>query len=103
MCVSSISKDGCGYYYSKNKHNYLRTNSLGSYPECWRNANVTAIPKFAPSPDKENSCPILITPILSKVYDKLVSHKLSSFCDKFVFLPAAQFAYRKGKLEFISS
>ena len=30
---------------------------------------------------------------MSKVYDKLVSHKLSSFC---VFFPDAQFAYRKG-------
>ena len=30
------------------------------------------------------------------VHEKLVSHKLSSFCEKHVFLPAAQFAYRKG-------
>ena len=36
-----------------------------------------------------------ITPILPKVYEKLVSHKLSSFCNKCSFLPAAQFAYRK--------
>ena len=38
--------------------------------------------------------PISITPILSEVYEKLVSHKLASFC-KCVFLPADQFAYRK--------
>ena len=30
------------------------------------------------------------------VYDKLVSHKLLSFCEKYGSLPAAQFAYRKG-------
>ena len=36
-----------------------------------------------------------ITPILFKVYDKLVSHKLSSFCTKYGLLPAAQFAYMK--------
>ena len=30
------------------------------------------------------------------VYEKLVSHKLSSYCEKHVFLAAAQFAYRKG-------
>ena len=35
-------------------------------------------------------------PILSKVYEKLVSHKLSSFSEKYGLLPAAQFAYRKG-------
>ena len=38
---------------------------LGSYPECWRFANVTAIPKDAPSPDRENYNPISITSILS--------------------------------------
>ena len=27
---------------------------LGSFPECWQSANVTAIPKGAPSPDREN-------------------------------------------------
>ena len=57
---------------------------LGSFPECWQSVNVTAIPKGAPSPNRENCHPISITPILSKVYEKLVSHKLSSFCDKYV-------------------
>ena len=52
---------------------------LGSFPERWRSANVTAIPKGAPSPDRENYRPTSITPIPSKVYEKLVSHKLSSF------------------------
>ena len=45
----------------------------------------------------ENYQPISITSILSKVYEKLVSHKLSNFCNKYSFLPAAQFAYRKGQ------
>ena len=39
---------------------------LGSFLECWRSANVTAIPKGAPYPNRENYCPISITPILSK-------------------------------------
>ena len=30
------------------------------------------------------------------MYEKLVSHKLSSFCVKYGSLPSAQFAYRKG-------
>ena len=30
------------------------------------------------------------------MYEKLVSHKLSSFCEKYGLLPVAQFAYRKG-------
>ena len=40
--------------------------------------------------------PISTSPILSKGYEKLVSHKLSNFCEKFGLLTAAQFAYRKG-------
>ena len=30
------------------------------------------------------------------MYEKLVSHKLSGFCEKYDFLSAANFAYRKG-------
>ena len=47
----------------------------GSFPECWRSAKVTAIPNGAPSPDGENYRPMSLTHILSKVYEKLVSHK----------------------------
>ena len=68
---------------------------LGSFPECWRSANVTAIPKSAPPPDRETYRPISITRILSKVYEKFVSHKLCSFCEKYGLLPAAQVTYRK--------
>ena len=79
-CVNSISKDGCGCYWFKTKHNFCRLISRWSLPECWQSANVTAIPKGAPSPDWENYRPISLTPILSMVYEKFVSHKLSSFC-----------------------
>ena len=58
-------------------------------------SNVTAIPNGAPSPDRKNYLPISITPILSKVYEKLVSHKLSRFYEKYGFLPAAQFVIVK--------
>ena len=63
---------------------------LGSFQECWQSPNVTAIPKGAPSPDRENYRPISITPILSKMYEKFVSHKLSCFCKQCGLLPAAQ-------------
>ena len=57
----------------------------GSFPECWRSTNVTAIPKGDTSPARENYHPISITPILSKMYEKLVSHKLSSFLRNICF------------------
>ena len=36
---------------------------LGSFLECLLSANVTAIPKGAASPDRENYQPISITPV----------------------------------------
>ena len=52
----------------------------GSFLECWRSANVTEIQKVAASHDRKNyNRSISITSILSKVSEKLVSHKLSSF------------------------
>ena len=44
---------------------FRRPTRLGSFPDCWRSANVTAIPKGASSPDRENYRPISISPILS--------------------------------------
>ena len=64
---------------------FCRLIRRGSFPECLRSANVTAIPKGPPSHDRENFRPISITPILSKVYEKLVSHGVSSFCEKYIF------------------
>ena len=73
---------------------FRRLIRLESFPDCWRSANVTAIPKGVPSPDKKHYRPISITHILSKVYEKLVSHKLFSFYEKYGLLPADQPAYR---------
>ena len=51
----------------------------GSFPVCWWSASVTATLKGALSPEWEKYHQISITPILSKVYEKLVSHKLACF------------------------
>ena len=72
-CASSISKDG---YISAPKLSIILRRS---FLECWLSVNVTAIPKGALSPDRENYRPISITPILFKLYEKIISHKLSIF------------------------
>ena len=47
---------------------------LGSFPPCWRQANVTPIPKGPPSYSSvANYRPISITSLLSKVFERLVS------------------------------
>ena len=43
---------------------FLKLIRPGSFPECWGSAKVTAIPKYAPSPDRKNYRPISINPIL---------------------------------------
>ena len=41
---------------------------LGSFPACWRQANVTPIPKGPPSSSVANHRPIYITSVLSTVF-----------------------------------
>ena len=69
---------------------------LGSFPACWRQANVTPIPKGPPSSSVANYRPISITSVLSKVFVRLVSFRLGRFMERSGVLPTTQFAYRKG-------
>ena len=64
---------------------FRRLIRLGSFSKCSPIANVTANQKDGASPGRERYRPMSITPILSKVYDKLVSHMLSGFARNMVF------------------
>ena len=75
---------------------FRRLLRLGSFPVCWRVANVTPIPKGPPASSASNCRPIYITPILSKVFESLVSVRLGRFMECRGVLPTTQFAYRKG-------
>ena len=63
---------------------------------CWRQANVTPIPKGTSSSSGANYRPISITPVLSKVFEHLVVVRLGRFMEHCGVLPTTQFAYRKG-------
>ena len=54
---------------------------LGSFPVCWRVAHVTPIPKGPPSSSASNYRPISLTPILSKVFERLVSVRPGRFME----------------------
>ena len=69
---------------------------LGSFPACWRQANLTPIPKGPSSYSVANYRPISITSVLSKVFERLVSVRLGQFMERSDVLPTTQFAYRKG-------
>ena len=68
---------------------------LGSFPACWRQANVSPIQKGPPSSSVANYRPISIT-VLSNVFERLVSVGLGRFMKRSGVLPTTQFAYRKG-------
>ena len=70
---------------------------LGSFLSCWRQANVTPIPKSPPSSSVANYRPISILSVLSKVFERLVSVRFGRFMERSgVLLPTTQFAFRKG-------
>ena len=50
---------------------FRRLVRLGSFPACWRQANVTPIPKGPPSLSVANYRPISITSVLSEVFERL--------------------------------
>ena len=71
--------------------------SRGSFPQCWRIANITPIPKgSAPSIHPNDYRPISITPVLSKIFERLLARRLTQFLDINKILPMYQFAYKKG-------
>ena len=55
---------------------FQRLVRLGSFPACWRQANVTPIPKGPLSSSVANYRPISITSVLSKVFERPVSVRL---------------------------
>ena len=69
---------------------------LGSFPDCWRQANVTPIPKGPPSSSVANYRLISITSLLSQVFECLVSVRLGQFMEWSGVLPTTRFAYWKG-------
>ena len=55
---------------------FRRLVRLGSFPPCWRQANITPIPKGPASFAVVNYRPISITSVFSKVFQCLVSVRL---------------------------
>ena len=67
----------------------------GSFPACWRCANVVPVPKEAASSMPKDYRPISITPVLSKVFESLISCRLRRFMEDEALFPRHQFAYRQ--------
>ena len=69
----------------------------GSFPVCWRSANVTPIPKgSSPTSYPGDYRPISITPVLSKIFERLLAKRLTRFLNSNNLLHDKQFGFRKG-------
>ena len=69
----------------------------GNFSLCWRVGNVSPLSKCGSG----SSCPsdyrpITITPILSKVFERLLAKRLNAFAEKNNLFPSMQFGFRKG-------
>ena len=76
---------------------FRRLVRLGSFPACWKQANVTPIMKGQPSSSVDNYRPISRTSVVSTVSDLLVSIHLGRFMERSSVLRTTQFASLKGQ------
>ena len=67
----------------------------GEFPLKWRIADVTPIPKGPLSTLVCNYRPISITPVLSKVFERLIALRFGRFLERSGVLPSHQYSYRK--------
>ena len=69
----------------------------GCFSLCWRTANVTPTSKTAIAGSSPSDYrPISITPILSKVFERLLAKRLNKYAEKYNLFPDQQFGFRKG-------
>lgn len=69
----------------------------GTFPRNMQCAKITAIYKKGDKNDLFNYRPISILPIFSKVFEKLILKRLTSFTERYNILTPAQYGFRKNK------
>ena len=67
----------------------------GEFPLEWRIADVTPIPKGPLSALVCSYRPILITPVLLKVFERLIALRFGRFLERSGVLPSHQYSHRK--------
>ena len=68
----------------------------GNFTAYWKLVDVIPVPKESSSPDVRDYRPILVTTLLSKVYENIVAGMLSYFLESNILLPPSQSSYRRG-------
>ena len=76
---------------------FRKLSKRGSFSTCWRIGNITPLCKCGSgSSSPADYRPISITPVLSKIYERLLAKRLSSYAESNNMFPSLQFGFRKG-------
>ena len=83
--------------YIENSLVYIFNTSLkrSKFPDDWKTARVTPIFKEGDTPDKWNYSPISVLPVISRLFENLVSNKLYQYLDHNGLLSPNQFSFRR--------
>ena len=82
--------------YVENSLAYIFNTSLerNKFPDDWKTARVTTIFKNGKKSDKSNYCPISVLPVISRLFEKLVSNQLYQYLDHYGLLSPNQSGFR---------
>ena len=76
---------------------FRKESRAGAFSSCWRFGNVTPLSKCGGnSSNPSDFRPITITPVLSKIYERLLARRLNAFAERNKIFPTLQFGFRKG-------
>ena len=71
--------------------------SSGCFPNEWKEANVSAVPKSRDSNDVKNYCPISVILVVGKVFESLVHQQLYSYLGENHLLRENQSGFRPNR------
>ena len=76
---------------------FRKLTRVGGFSLFWRTGNITPTSKSATAGScPSNYRPISITPILSKIFERLLAKRLNTYAEKHEIFPRQQFGFRKG-------
>ena len=67
-----------------------------TFPDVWKQSNITPIHKGGPVDDPCNYCPISVVPVIAKILEKIVSIQLTGYLEINHLFHPHHGAYRPG-------
>ena len=86
----------CPYISRKLTYLINKVITLNSYPDIWKEALITPIPKSGVRTDPSNYRPIASLPILSKVSEKIIANQIRQFTETNKLISSCQYGFREN-------